>query len=128
MNRAVLDASALLAILNQEPGAEKLTPEILSAAATSTVNLAEVHGKLVGRGLDPDEAWEATMSPIREAVAFTSDHAKLTGDLVAQTRALGLSLGDRACLALGIALKAPVYTADRSWKKLKVSVRIHVIR
>lgn len=128
MNRVVLDASALLAILNQEPGAEKLTPEILSAAAASTVNLAEVHGKLVSRGLDPDEAWEATLSPIREAAAFTSEHARLTGDLVAQTRALGLSLGDRACLALGLALKVPVYTADKSWKKLKVNVRIHVIR
>jgi PIN domain nuclease of toxin-antitoxin system len=128
MNRVVLDASALLAILNQEHGSEKLTPEILSAATTSTVNLAEVNGKLVRRGLDPNEAWEATMSPIREAAAFTSEHARLTGDLVAQTRALGLSLGDRACLALGLALKAPVYTADRAWKKLKVSVRIHVIR
>jgi ribonuclease VapC len=128
MNRVVLDASALLAILNQEPGAERMTPELLSAAATSTVNLAEVHGKLVGRGLNADEAWEATLSPIREAVAFTSEHARLTGDLAVQTRALGLSLGDRACLALGLALKAPVYTADRSWKKLKVSVRIHVIR
>lgn len=128
MNRVVLDASALLAILNQEPGAERMTPELLSAAATSTVNLAEVHGKLVGRGLNADEAWEATLSPIREAVAFTSEHARLTGDLAVQTRALGLSLGDRACLALGLALKAPVYTADRSWKKFKVSVRIHVIR
>ena len=128
MNRVVLDASALLAILNQEPGAERMTPELLSAAATSTVNLAEVHGKLVGRGLNADEAWEATLSPIREAVAFTSEHARLTGDLAVQTRALGLSLGDRACLALGLALKAPVYTADRSWKKLKISVRIHVIR
>jgi len=128
MNRVVLDASALLAILNQEPGAERMTPELLSAAATSTVNLAEVHGKLVGRGLNADEAWEATLSPIRETVAFTSDHARLTGDLAVQTRALGLSLGDRACLALGLALKAPVYTADRSWKKLKISVRIHVIR
>jgi ribonuclease VapC len=128
MNRVVLDASAVLAILNQEPGAERLTPKLLSAAVTSTVNLAEVHAKLVGRGLDPNEAWDATLSPIREAVAFTSDHARLTGDLAAQTRALGLSLGDRACLALGLALKAPVYTADRSWKKLKVSIRVHVIR
>lgn len=128
MNRVVLDASALLAILNQEPGAEELTPELLSAATTSTVNLAEVYGKLVSRGLGPEEAWEAAMSPIRETVAFTPEHARLTGDLVAQTRALGLSLGDRACLALGIALKLPVYTADKSWKKLKASIRIHVIR
>jgi PIN domain nuclease of toxin-antitoxin system len=128
MNKVVLDASALLAILNQEPGAEKLTPELLSAAATSTVNLAEVHGKLVSRGLNPDDAWEASISPIREAVAFTPEHARQTGDLIPQTRALGLSLGDRACLALGLALRAPVYTADKSWKKLKVSIRIHVIR
>jgi ribonuclease VapC len=95
MNRVVLDASALLAILNQEPGAERMTPELLSAAATSTVNLAEVHGKLVGRGLNADEAWEATLSPIREAVAFTSEHARLTGDLAVQTRAPGV-FGARA--------------------------------
>jgi PIN domain nuclease of toxin-antitoxin system len=128
MNRVVLDASALLAILNQEPGAEALTPELLSGASISTVNLAEVHSKLVSRGLSPDDAWEAALGPIREAVPFTAEHARLVGDLVAQTRPLGLSLGDRACLALGVALRAPVYTADRSWKKLKVSARIHVIR
>ncbi len=52
----------------------------------------------------------------------------MVGDLGAQTRALGLSLGHRACLALGLALKAPVYTADKSWKKLKVGARIRVIR
>jgi PIN domain nuclease of toxin-antitoxin system len=124
MNRIVLDASALLTILNQEPGAETLTAELLSRAVISTVNLAEVHGKLVGRGLRPEDAWEAALSPIREAVPFTSEQARL----VAQTRALGLSLGDRACLALGLALKAPVYTADKSWNKVKVGARIHVIR
>jgi ribonuclease VapC len=128
MNRVVLDASALLAVLNQELGAERLTPELLSAVATSTVNLAEVQGKLVAQGFRPDDAREATLSPIREAVSFTSEHAKIAGDLVAPTRALSLSSGDRACLALGLALKAPVYTADKSWKRLKVSVRIHVIR
>jgi ribonuclease VapC len=128
MNRIVLDASALLALLNQEPGAETLTPELLSGAAISTVNLAEVHSKLVRRGLSPDDAWEAALGPIREAVPFTAEHARLVGDLVAQTRPLGLSLGDRACLALGLALKAPVYTADKSWKKLKVGSRIHIIR
>jgi PIN domain nuclease of toxin-antitoxin system len=128
MNRIVVDASALLAVLNQEAGAERLTPELLNAAASSTVNLAEVQGKLVDRGLSPDDAWEATLSPIREALSFTPEHARLAGDLVGQTRPYGLSLGDRACLALGIALKAPVYTADRSWKNLKIGIRIHVIR
>jgi ribonuclease VapC len=128
MNKIVLDASALLAVLNQEEGAEMLTPELLGGAAISTVNLAEVHSKLVGLGLSPDDAWEAALGPIREAVPFTAEHARVVGDLVAQTRPLGLSLGDRACLALGIALKVPVYTADKSWKKLKVGARIHVIR
>ena len=128
MNRIVLDASALLAVLNRESGAEKLTPELLSSAISSTVNLAEVHGKLVERGLSPRDAWEAALSPVREAASFTAEHAKTAGDLITQTRSLGLSLGDRACLALGLTLGAPVYTSDKSWKKLNVGVRIHVIR
>ena len=128
MNKIVLDASALLALLNQEPGAETLTPELLSAAAISTVNLAEVHSKLVARGLRPDDAWEAALSPIREAVPFTSEHARLVGDLIAQTRPLGLSLGDRACLALALALKLPVYTADKAWTRLSLGLKIHLLR
>jgi ribonuclease VapC len=128
VSRIVLDASALLAVLNGEPGADKLTPGLLSAAASSTVNLAEVQGKLVSIGLGPDEAWEATLSSGLEAVPFTAEHARTAGSLISETRAFGLSLGDRACLALGLALRAPVYTADRSWKNLKLGVRIHVIR
>ena len=128
MNSVVLDASALLAVLNGEAGADKLTPQLLSTATSSTVNLAEVQSKLVNRGLSPQEAWEATLSPIREATAFTAEHAMTAGNLIVETRALGLSLGDRACLALGLTLRAPVYTADKSWKNLKLGVRIHVIR
>jgi ribonuclease VapC len=128
VSRVVLDASAVLALLNDEPGADKLTPELLSNAASSTVNLAEVQTKLVSEGGIPDEAWEDTLSPIREAMPFTAEQARIAGSLVAQTAALGLSLGDRACLALGIALGAPIYTADKSWKKLSLGVRIHVIR
>jgi PIN domain nuclease of toxin-antitoxin system len=124
----VLDASVLLVVLNGEPGADKLTPQLLQAATSSTVNLAEVQSKLVSQGIDPEEAWEATLSPIREAAAFTNEQAKIAGNLVPQTSRFGLSLGDRACLALGIALKAPVYTADRLWKNLKLGIRIHVIR
>ncbi len=128
MSKVVLDASAILAVLNQEPGADKLTPELLSDSTSSTVNLAEVQAKLVGAGGHPDEAWEDSCSPIREATPFTEEQAKFAGSLVAQTRSLGLSLGDRACLALGLVLKAPVYTADKSWKSLKLGLRIHVIR
>ncbi len=118
----------MLALLNEEPGAEKLTPQMLNNSVGSTVNLAEVHTKLVLRGGDPDEAWEDALSAIQQAVPFDEEQARIAGDLVAHTSAFGLSLGDRACLALGISLHAPVYTADRSWKNLKVGVRIHVIR
>ena len=128
MSRIVLDASALLAVLNREAGSEKLTPQLLSEAVASTVNLAEVQGKLVGRGIAPDQAWGATLSSIQEAVDFTPEQARAAGSLIAQTRSLGLSLGDRACLALALSLNAPVYTADQLWKNLKVGVRIHVIR
>jgi ribonuclease VapC len=128
MNRIVLDASVILAIVNREPGQEKLSPELLANAVGSTVNLAEVQAKLVSRGWSSDEAWEDATSPIREALAFSEEHAKIAGNLVGDTRQLGLSLGDRACLAVGIALKAPVYTAEKTWKKLKLSIPIHVIR
>jgi len=128
MSKIVLDASALLALLNQEPGAQKLTPEFLCEATASTVNLAEVQTKLVREGGDPDEAWEMARAPISEAEPFTSEQAKIAGTLVTQTRTLGLSLGDRACLALAITLKTPAYTTDRNWKNLKLGIPIHVLR
>lgn len=128
MSSIVLDASVVMAVLNQEPGADRLTPELLSNAVSSTVNLAEVQSKLVSRGITPDDAWDAALSPIEEVAPFTAEHAKTAGSLIAETRSLGLSLGDRACLALALALQAPVYTADKSWKKLKLGIRIHIIR
>jgi len=128
MSRVVLDASALLALLNQERGADKLTPALLGEAVSSAVNLAEVQSKLVTAGLSPDDAWSAAAGVLREVVSFTSQQAKLTGSLASKTRTLGLSLGDRACLALALLLDAPVYTADRPWKNLKLGVEIHVIR
>ena len=128
MSRVVLDASALMAVLNSEPGAEMLTPQIMSMAATSTVNLAEVHAKLLSRGWTSAQAWEDATSPVREVIPFESDHARITGDLSTITRTFGLSLGDRACLALGMALQVPVYTAEQAWKKLKLDLRIHLIR
>jgi ribonuclease VapC len=128
MNRIVLDASAILAILNDEPGAEKITPELLSRATTSAVNLAEVQTILVREGGDPDESWALTLDPIPDVEPFTAEHARIAGSLVRKTSSLGLSLGDRACLAVAIALEAPVYTTDRLWKKLKLTIPIHLLR
>lgn len=128
MNEVVLDASAILAVLFQERGAENLTEEILQSAVASTVNLAEVQTKLVKMGRTAEDAWEDTLSLDTAAATYTSEHAKIAGSLIAKTEKLGLSLGDRSCLALAIALKAPVYTTEQLWKNLKVGVPIHVIR
>lgn len=128
MTPVVLDASAILSLILREPGYEKLTPEILSEAIASTVNLAEVQHQLRSRGWSSDEAWEDATSPVREVVPLSADQAKIVGDLGISTRALGLSLGDRACLALAISSGGTAYTADRAWKKLNARVRIEVIR
>jgi PIN domain nuclease of toxin-antitoxin system len=128
MSRIVLDASAVLAVIHQEPGYEKLTAPLLAQAVASTVTLAEVQSKLVSRGWAPHEAWEDATSPVREAVSFDAEQARIAGDLMADTRQIGLALGDRACLALAIALEAPVYTCERAWKKVRLKVPIHVMR
>lgn len=128
MSKIVLDASAVLAVIATEPGHEKLTSDLLARAVVSTVNLAEVHAKLVSRGLTSQQAWEDATSPVVESLPFDAAQARISGDLITQTKPLGLSLGDRACLALAIALGAPVYTAERIWKQLKPGIPIHVIR
>jgi PIN domain nuclease of toxin-antitoxin system len=128
MNEVVLDASAILAIVFQERGAEKLTVEILKNAVISTVNLAEVQSKLIKKGYLPEEAWEDALSLVNSAEPYTSEQARTAGDLITATEKYGLSLGDRSCLALAIALKAPVYTTEQSWRNLKLGIPILVIR
>ena len=128
MNEVVFDASAILALLQNERGAEKLTDEVLENAVASTVNLAEVQSKLVRKGDNPDNAWEDVLSSIFAEEPFTAEQARIAGGLIATTAKYGLSLGDRACLALAIALKAPVYTTEQTWRNLKLGIPIHVIR
>jgi len=128
VNRVVLDASAILALIHEEQGSEKLTPDLLARTMVSTVNVAEIQSKLVTSGWSSDDAWEDATNLVREVIPFTADHAYIAGTLILETRPLGLSLADRACLALGLDLKAPIYTADRSWKKLKLGIPIHLIR
>lgn len=128
MNKVVLDASVILAVINSEPGQEQLTPELLSRSICGAVNLAEVYGKLLSRGWPPDEAWEDATSPVQQVLPFDSQQARIAGDLTEPARHLGLSLGDRACIALALSLRVPLFTAERNWKKLKLQVPIHVIR
>ena len=127
MADVVLDASALLALLNAEPGSEEVERTI-PGAAISTVNLSEVVAKLVEAGM-PEEAVRSVLGGIGlEIHPFDVELAFQTGILRPQTRALGLSLGDRACVALGLQLKAPVLTTDRNWKSLDVGVEVRAIR
>jgi ribonuclease VapC len=128
MNKVVFDASAILAIVLGERGTEKLTPEILATAVASTVNLAEVQTKLVRAGHPPEMAWEDALAWISEVEPYTAEQAKIAGTLVLQTQDRGLSLGDRSCLALAIALGAPVYTTEQIWRNLNVGIPIHVLR
>lgn len=128
MNEVVLDASAILAIIQHEPGEEELTDEVMANAVASTVNLAEVQSKLVRNGYDPDEAWADALDLVAAAEPFIAEQAKTAGDLTAKTSKYGLSLGDRSCLALAIVLQAPVYTTEQAWRNLKLGIPIHVIR
>ncbi|MGD0735535.1 MAG: type II toxin-antitoxin system VapC family toxin [Terracidiphilus sp.] len=126
-NEVVLDASAVLALLKREPGAERVRA-VLDWAILSAVNAAEVQGKLIDLGLSR-EAGEARIGFLGcVIVAFSETQAIEAGSLIAHTRSLGLSLGDRACLALAIDRKATVYTTDRAWKSLSLGIEIEVIR
>jgi ribonuclease VapC len=130
----VLDASALLAFLHAEPGAD-LVAEVLASgdAEVSAVNWCEVLTKLASFGVMPEEAHsEMVNRGLTEAlriVPFDLGQARLAASLYPVTYALGLSLADRVCLALGIAHEATVFTADRSWANARLSSPdIRVIR
>jgi ribonuclease VapC len=125
--RMVLDASALLALLNSEPGS-RIVEESLSSAAVSAVNLSEVVSKLSERGMPAAAARTALEGLSLDVRPFDTDMAYSAGTLRPATRGLGLSLGDRACLALGLFLSATVLTTDRSWKNLKIGAKIRMIR
>ena len=128
MNEVVLDASAVLTVIQHERGAERLTADVLVNAVISTVNLAEVQSKLVKNGFSPAQGWNDALELVPNVEPFTSDHARIAGDLIATPEPYGLSLGDRSCLALAIELRAPVYTTEQAWRNLKVGIPIHVIR
>jgi ribonuclease VapC len=108
----VLDSSAVLAVVLGEPGAERVTPH-LAAARLGTVNLAEVMGILVRRGADEATARRSILALMLTIVPLDQGLAFAVGRLEAQTRALGLSLGDRACLALAAEAALPILTSDR---------------
>ena len=123
----VLDASAVSALVKGEDGGEIVSARCLGAVI-SAVNFSEVVEMLARIGL-PIDVWEQRLASIGIGiVAFSSEQATTTAALRPPTRPAGLSLADRACLALALELDAPVLTADRAWSKLDVGVEIELIR
>jgi ribonuclease VapC len=124
---AAIDASALLAMLFAEPGAETVAEVIAGGAATSAVNLSEVATVLVRHQRDP----EKILGPVREQLAvepFTEADALVAAALYPKTASRGLSLGDRACLALAHRLGSTAVTADQAWAKLDLDIAVQLIR
>ena len=127
MSKYVLDASALLALLNHEPGAQRVS-DILPESVIGAVNVCEVFGKLMDAGMRLEDARTSIELLNLEVVPFDVELAYRAGALKAEAKRLGLSLGDRACLALGLTLHQTVITAERLWSKLKIGVAVEVIR
>lgn len=127
--RAVLDASALLAWLEQERGAE-VVEEVLASGSVlmSAVNWAEVLAKLVDRGVSAEDRRRVRASLDIEIRGFDEDAAFVCASLRQATRERGLSTGDRACLALALVEGVPALTADRTWSSLASDVEVTVIR
>jgi PIN domain nuclease of toxin-antitoxin system len=117
----------VLALLFGEEGGERVAPRV-PEALISAVNVAEVAGKLLDRGI-AEGGVICVLSQMRyEVASFDGELIMLTAFLRPRTRALGLSLGDRACLALGLFHRLPVVTAERAWAKLDLGIAVEVIR
>jgi PIN domain nuclease of toxin-antitoxin system len=123
----VLDASALLAFLFREAGFERVA-DAADRSCLSTVNLCEVLGRFARDGHDPLDVLARIRETSIEIVPFDADQAALAAALVPALRSKGLSLGDRACLALAVSRGIPALTADRAWADLDVGVEVRVIR
>jgi len=123
----VLDSSAVLAVIFNEPGGENVI-DVLQDGLISTVNLAEIHTRLLLDGRPAGHSWSSVLNMGLVACFFSDEQARIAAELIGITKPFGLSLGDRACLALAIDRKATVFTTDRIWKKLSPGIPVEVIR
>ena len=123
----VLDASALLALLNRESGADVVGP-LVDRSVISSVNWTEVLQRAMALGMEVGDVREHLEALGLGLLPFTPVDAELTARLWAISRQVGLSLGDRACLSLAQRLGLPALTADRSWAALDLEVEVRLIR
>jgi PIN domain nuclease of toxin-antitoxin system len=127
MVRTVIDASALLVLLNGEPGAD-IVAQALPGGVMSAVNVSEVVAKLAEFGI-PEKAIYQALKPLGlDVVFFSEEQAYVAGLLRPSTLHIGVSLGDRACLSLAKMQELTALTADRAWANLSIGVTIKVIR
>jgi PIN domain nuclease of toxin-antitoxin system len=124
----VLDASAVLALLGDERGASEVAARI-AGALISTVNLAEVLQKAAQNGVRPRAVQELMEQVELGVVPFDDSMALAAAELWSTTKHKGLSLADRACLALAQAVTGVALTMDRAWAGLEIEgVDIHVVQ
>ncbi len=129
MSKVVLDTSAVLAYLFEESGADNVSPVLETCSGIiSSVNYAELVSKLVDLGMPPSIIRETLSGLELELVVHDETQAFVTGELRAVSKAFSLSLGDRACLALGMVKQLPVLTADRIWRNVSVQTEVRFIR
>jgi PIN domain nuclease of toxin-antitoxin system len=123
----VVDSSPIIALLNGEPGSEGLADR-LDGAAISAVNHSEIVGRIIELGIDR-LVWRSGLDALGlEIVPFDMAASEIAGALLPATKPHGLGLGDRACLALALMRGEAVLTADRSWAKLDIDVKVELIR
>ncbi len=127
MKPVVLDASAILASIYFEKGYD-LVDKHLTDALVSTVNLTEVIENMLSKEISMHDVKNIITKLPLVIIDYNQEHAFIAANLRKETRHKGLSLGDRACLAIAKAEKLTVLTADKAWEKLDVGVKIQVIR
>jgi PIN domain nuclease of toxin-antitoxin system len=124
---AVLDASAVLALLRKEPG-EHLVQQVIPRSLLCAVNLTEVVSKLIERGATASAALQIVRSLPYKIVDYDEDLAVSAGLLWVETRSTGLSLGDRACLALAKREQLPALTTDQRWARENIGIEVQLVR
>ena len=120
MNKVILDASALLALIKNEAGAV-MVERLLGNVVMSSINVSEVAAVLLNNAMTLEECQSCILPFISQIIPFDHTQAFQAAALRTQTKAKGLSLGDRACIALGITLQLPIYTADKVWSELQLN-------
>ncbi|MDF3047554.1 MAG: hypothetical protein K0R73_672 [Candidatus Midichloriaceae bacterium] len=127
--KVILDASALIALLNGEIGST-MVEEVISNSIMSAVNASEVAKFLIDRrGYSQQEAQDVIEKLVSDIMAFSGEQAYVAASIYTETKSFGLSMGDRACLALSKVTSYPIYTADKIWDKVQLpDINVKLIR